>query len=295
MVSTTSVILKSKINLVWVKVYRADHLKGGKEMEKKRWVLIFSAVCLALAFSVSPVEAQLPPGGIFGCQCYFNSDCGGWDYCGAGWLCRDQGKNDGQCSIYHWPGQPGVENLRAVMASSLDLRLRAYEVALEKKGGPPDSRLMQQARELPLPPESHEDLKRVAAFVQVMLHGLDRKGWSFVTVKPLDDSSSYPSDPFDFGSLVFGESQNPTPLGVAKLVRSAMVGEVRDPGQGIYVGSMNRIRSDFPNFKPVHRCEWYCQVKPLSATIGRWNHFIEATAFRLKSSVTPFGSIIGSR
>ena len=40
---------------------------------------------------------------------------------------------------------------------------------------------------------------------------------------------------------------------------------------------------------------WYCQVKPLSATIGRWNHFIEATAFRLKSSVTPFGSIIGSR
>jgi len=29
-------------------------------MEKKRWVLMFSALCLALAFSVSSVEAQDP-------------------------------------------------------------------------------------------------------------------------------------------------------------------------------------------------------------------------------------------
>jgi len=29
-------------------------------MEKKRWVLIFSALCLALVFSVSSVEAQKP-------------------------------------------------------------------------------------------------------------------------------------------------------------------------------------------------------------------------------------------
>ena len=38
----------------------------------------------------------------------------------------------------------------------------------------------------------------------------------------------------------------------------------------------------------------YCQVKPLSATMGGWNHFIEATAFRLKSSVTLSGYTIGS-
>jgi len=37
-----------------------------------------------------------------------------------------------------------------------------------------------------------------------------------------------------------------------------------------------------------------CQVKAESGTIDGWNHFIEATAFRLKSSVTLSGSTIGS-
>ena len=39
---------------------------------------------------------------------------------------------------------------------------------------------------------------------------------------------------------------------------------------------------------------WYCQVKPLSATIGRWNHNIEGIVFHLKASVTLSGYTIGS-
>ena len=37
-----------------------------------------------------------------------------------------------------------------------------------------------------------------------------------------------------------------------------------------------------------------CQVKAESSTIDGWNHFIEATAFRLKSSVTLSGCTTGS-
>ena len=37
-----------------------------------------------------------------------------------------------------------------------------------------------------------------------------------------------------------------------------------------------------------------CQVKAESGTIDGWNHFIEGIAFRLKSSVTLSGCIIGS-
>ena len=37
-----------------------------------------------------------------------------------------------------------------------------------------------------------------------------------------------------------------------------------------------------------------CQVKAESSTIDEWNHFIEATAFRLKSSVTLSGCTTGS-
>lgn len=221
-------------------------------------VFNFSVVLFAGVLVLpTTLEAALPSQQWFGCTCYFDSDCGGWDYCGAGFLCGDRGKNDGTCDILHWPGQPGIQHeARAFMARSLDLRLQAYETALENGGGLPDSVLMTKANKFPLSPKTHEDLKKVAAFIQVMLHGTHRKGWAFVDIKPLDECCSYPSDPDDFGRLEFGKNQKITPLGVAEIVRSAIVEEIRDPNRGIYEDKMGLIRSDFPNFKPVHRCEF---------------------------------------
>jgi len=51
------------------------------------------------------------------------------------------------------------------------------------------------------------------------------------------------------------------------------------------------LKGDYSQQLPTRR---YCQVKPLSTTIGGWNQLIEATVFRLESSATPFGCTIGS-
>ena len=48
------------------------------------------------------------------------------------------------------------------------------------------------------------------------------------------------------------------------------------------------------NMIQVRTHAWLCQVKAESGTIDGWNHFIEATAFRLKSSVTLSGCTTGS-
>ena len=56
--------------------------KGGNNMEKKRWSLIFIGLCLALAFSVSSVEAQCPDNpkkekGQNKCNDSIDNDCDG--------------------------------------------------------------------------------------------------------------------------------------------------------------------------------------------------------------------------
>lgn len=200
------------------------------------------------------------------CFCYYSSDCptGAWcSYTGCIKKTVDGKLKDGICkSSFRFPT---VDLFNA--GEALSLWLQAYEVAGFQSGGtiggggPPDPDLVADALSVPLSPEQHEDIRFLAIDIQGAYLGFTvnpdllphQVGFFSPPVVAIAAPCGGPFRPFDNGSVLF---LSPTLRGVGAVIREAVVGELRNPGEGVLEANMARIPVEFPDYRTFGRCEF---------------------------------------
>jgi hypothetical protein len=116
------------------------------------------------------------------CNCYWKSDCSSGQVCNYATGCTHSGKLDGTCQQWFpWELNGPMSNTRmmssgdeGLVIQALDLWLKSYVVAAEKKGnGLPDRALIDQALVVKLPDQVHVGIKDTVFNVIDVLAGFD--------------------------------------------------------------------------------------------------------------------------
>ena len=198
------------------------------------------------------------------CNCYpgHERECGFLSWCKFGGCPgrRVNGKlKDGRCKFLgiFFAGAGDVPNA----AEALDLWLQAYEVAAASGGGPPDSGLVRAAQSVLLSLEQHEVIRQLAIATEGMY-----LGWTsypdeeehligFFTPPEVQEDADCdePYPPDDHGIV---EALDECYLGVGELIRQAMVGELLDPGKGVFDSFMAQVPEACPKYMTYQACEF---------------------------------------
>jgi hypothetical protein len=211
------------------------------------------------------------------CNCYFSSDCASGQRCNHSSGCRvwyASGKKvDGTCTAS--TSSTSFDRATSpIAAQALDLWLQAYELAA-LRGGEPDAGLIAKARSLPLTPEQHRAIRQIAIDSEVTLFGMasesdsdsDEEHGRFnlpavdvdVDVCPVDEEPVDPAEPGNpidqttpaNGSLL---PVDPADAAVGRIVREAMVAEMRSPYHSDFAKIMARIPRELPHAETSGVC-----------------------------------------
>jgi hypothetical protein len=208
----------------------------------------------------------------FNCNCYFASDCKCTDplrpppACSYSSGCKvwtTGGKAvDGTC-VFPAPASSISAAETGLAAQALDLWLQAYEHAAWR-GGEPDAALVARAGAVALTPDQHDAIRRTALDTEARIHGLggspERRG-AFLMPAPTALCSSSPAPPaaptttsaVPANGLL--QRVGPDALGVARIVREAMVSELLSPYHSNFDQVMDRIPKEFPGYEVKGTCE----------------------------------------
>lgn len=221
-------------------------------------IIIRAIVCVSmLGVLATPARAA--------CDCASAADCAAgnllkwfctWSWCSPpaahpswdGWCLQD--------NIPWWKTQADYNN--AIMA--LDLWLQAYEQAGSTGGGPPGAALADAALSIPLSPDQHQGIRRLAIQIVGLYLGLK----DHPLIPPLtpglflhpEGPGSIPGDPLPDGENGTVDPLDATLLGVAALVRQAVIGELQNPGAGEFDTIFDNIATSFPAYEPFFRCQF---------------------------------------
>lgn len=202
------------------------------------------------------------------CDCYWSCDCGFLSYCSYGSCIKGTGTSgtdntcattatkllDGECSFL------GLFSTTELPdgADSLEFWLQAYESAGANGGGPPDPSLVALAQGIGLTSKQHEVLRASAIAIQVLYLGdVDvppEHTPGFFTTPTIPGGSSCDA-PLPAGDHGLVQPLDPCHLAVGALVRQAVVGELRDPNQGVFDSFMSQIPTVCPTYETFMRCE----------------------------------------
>jgi hypothetical protein len=153
------------------------------------------------------------------------------------------------------PGEP-VDPF--FVADALENWLLAYETAGASGGGPPDPVFVAEARKIKLPAGEHKNVRFAAFEVQALYlgpteHHLIPPLMPGLFTSPIVVDPCEPILPEDNGSVGALDADL---LGVAELIRQAMVMELRNPGHGEFDFYMGQIEPFYPGYSPLGRCEF---------------------------------------
>ena len=196
------------------------------------------------------------------CECYPGLDrdnCGLLSACILGGCTnrRVNGKlKDGRCKFLGILGQD-ISNT----AQAMDLWLQAYEVSGAGGGGPPDPVLVASAQSVPLSSEQHELVRQIAISTQGMYLGWtsylnDEEHLVGFFTPPALTRSEICDNPYEPGDHGIVEPLDACRLAVGQLIRQAMVGELQNPGQGIFDTFMGEIPVACPEYVTYQACEF---------------------------------------
>lgn len=220
---------------------------------KKRILLNNKVVSLLLFMGI--ISITLTPKSSYACfcECDYSSECGIISWCDWTNCLKPSGRVAyGICKIF------GIFSVadQPQRAQALDLWLQAYEVAGASGGGSPDPTLVAQARSIPISQDQHDAVRLVAIFAQAAYLGFPTTTatglFSFPNWPGSEtcDATGSANDNGAVGSL--GDIN----LGVASLIRQAMVGELQNPDQGIFDNTMSQIPVQFTGYQTGGACEF---------------------------------------
>jgi hypothetical protein len=203
------------------------------------------------------------------CNCYFSSDCATGQSCNWSSGCRvwyaNGKKVDGTCTTA--TAQSGITPAEGFAAAkALDLWLQAYEQGA-LRGGEPDENLIAEARSLPLNAAQQDAIRQAAITTEITVFGRvgddDESGRFIVPKVTAIICDPVPEEPVPVTSANASSAANgsflrvdPEVVGVARVVREAMVDELLSPYRSDFTAVMGRIHEEFPKVATSGICQF---------------------------------------